>query len=140
MRTFKLRKFELRRSPDRERRLVSVPSPFVLRPLKTMARTGRTRGKKLSWDASPDPGVEGYRIYWEVGKRVDYDSTFADVGNVTFVLLPHDLPSFPLVSGQMEIGITSVNKSGNESDMRVLSSYLDFSRPEAPRNVKLEDG
>ena len=139
MRTFRLRRFELRRSPEGERRAVSVPPPFVVRPVRTMAGTGRVRGKRLSWEASPDPAVQGYRVYWEVGNNVGYGSTFADVGKVTSLLLPHDLPSFPLVSGRMEIGITSVSKSGNESDMRVLSAYLDFGRPEAPRNVKIEN-
>ena len=74
-----------------------------------------------------------------MGKRVDYDSSFADVGDVTVLVLPDDIPSFPLVAGPVEIGITAVGGSGNESDMRVLSVFVDFTRPDVPLNVKLED-
>jgi hypothetical protein len=70
---------------------------------------------------------------------VDYGSRFADVGEVTALVLPDDVPSFPRVTGQMEIGITSVGRSGNESDMLVVSAFFDFSRPDAPLNVKLEE-
>ena len=110
-----------------------------VRPSKTIIGMGRVGKRKLSWNASPSPAVEGYRVYWEVGKRVDYGSPFADVGKVTSLVLPDEIPSFPLVTGQMEIGMTSVSGSGNESDMRILSVFVDFTRPEAPRNVKLED-
>jgi hypothetical protein len=134
MRTFRLRKFELRRPPVPPR-----PSTSVVRPSRTIKGMGRVGKKKLSWETSPSPVVEGYRVYWEVGKRVDYDSTFADVGKVTVLVLPDDLPSFPLVTGQMEIGMTSLSGSGNESDMRVLSVFVDFTRPDVPMNVKLED-
>jgi len=119
--------------------MVPEPSAFVVRPSRTIKGTGRATKKKLSWDASPGPAVAGYRIYWDAGRRVDYDSTFADVGKVTVLVLPDDIPSFPLVTGQMEIGLTSISESGNESDMRVLSVFIDFTRPEVPGNVKLED-
>jgi hypothetical protein len=115
------------------------PSALIVRPSRTIKAMGRVTKKKLSWEASPSPAVKGYRVYWEIGKRVDYDSTFADVGEVTVLVLPDDIPSFPLVTGQMEIGITSLSRSGNESDMRVISVFVDFTRPDVPVNVKLED-
>jgi hypothetical protein len=130
MRTFRLRKFELRRSE---------PSTSFLRPSRRIEGTGRVRKKRLSWETSPGSVVERHRIYWEVGGSVDYGSRFADVGEVTALVLPDDVPSFPRVTGQMEIGITSVGKSGNESDMLVVSAFFDFSRPDAPLNVKLEE-
>ena len=143
MRTFRLRKFELRR-PQVSSGKVSLaahpgPSTMIVRPSRTIKGMGRVTKKKLSWEASPSPAVKGYRVYWEVGKRVDYDSTFADVGEVKELVLPDDIPSFPLVAGQMEIGITSLSRSGNESDMLFLSIFVDFTRPDVPVNVKLED-
>jgi len=83
--------------------------------------------------------VERHRIYWKVGGRVGYDSHFAEVGGLTALVLPDDVPSFPLVTGQMEIGVTAIGCGGNESDMVVLSAFLDFGRPAAPSKVELAD-
>jgi hypothetical protein len=96
--------------------------------------------KKISWEASPSPSVVGYRVYWAVGKPVAYDAPFVDVGHSTSFTLPDDVPSFPLVAGRIEIGVTSVSRSGNESDMIVLSALLDFSRPGSPVSLKIENG
>ena len=142
MRTFRLRQFALRRPlvplGKETRATITEPSAFAVRPSRTVKGVGRVRKKRLTWSASPSH-VKGYRVYWEVGKRVDYDSSFADVGDVTVLVLPDDIPSFPLVAGPVEIGITAVGGSGNESDMRVLSVFVDFTRPDVPLNVKLED-
>lgn len=143
MRTFRLRQFALRRplvpTGKEVRAAGSRPSASVVRPSRTIKGVARVTKKRLSWEASRSPGVKGYRVYWELGKRVDYDSSFADVGDVTVVVLPDDLPSFPLAAGPMEIGITSVSEGGSESDMRVLSVFVDFTRPDVPLNVSLED-
>jgi hypothetical protein len=142
MRTFKLRKFELRRllvPAGRGRGAGSGPSTSIVRPFKTIEGAGRVGKKRLSWDASPGPAVARYRVYWGLGNRVDYDSKFADVGNLTALVLPDDIPSFPHVTAEMEIGITAISERGNESDMRVISAFFDFSRPQAPLNAKLED-
>jgi hypothetical protein len=137
MRTFKLRNFALRRRPNSAARTVMDPSFSIVGLLKLVEGVGRVAKKKLSWDASPSPGVAGYRIYWGCGKPVDYDSQFVDVGKMTALVLPDDIPSFPRVTGKVEIGITAVSERGNESDMHVLSAFLDFARPCAPRNLKL---
>jgi hypothetical protein len=101
---------------------------------------GRVAKKKISWEASPSPSVVGYRVYWAVGKRVTYDSPFVDVGRSTSFTLPDDVPSFPLIAGRIEIGVTSVSRSGNESDMLVLSALFDFTKPRAPMGLKVENG
>jgi hypothetical protein len=143
MRTFRLRQFALRRPlvplGKGNRAMVPEPSAFVVRPSRTIKGAARVTKKRLTWEASRSPGVKGYRVYWEHGKRVDYDSSFADLEDVTVLVLPDDIPSFPLVAGQMEIGITAVSRSGSESDMRVLSVLVDFTRPDVPLNVSLED-
>jgi hypothetical protein len=62
-----------------------------------------------------------------------------EVGNVTQVILPDDVPSFPLMVGQFELGISAISEAGNESDLVKTSVFLDFSIPEAPKNLKIED-
>ena len=83
--------------------------------------------------------MAGYRLYWAIGGGVGYDSDFAEVGNVTEVILPDDVPAFPLFHGEMRIGVTSVSHTGNESDMRVISAFFDLTAPDAPSNLKSED-
>jgi hypothetical protein len=94
--------------------------------------TGRPTKRRISWEPSPSPAVVGYRVYWAIGKRVTYDADFVDVGNSTSLTLPDGIPSFPLVPAQIEIGVTSISSSGNESDMCILSAFIDLVRPEAP--------
>jgi hypothetical protein len=115
-------------------------SDFEITHGKEPKGTGRLAKRKLSWDASPSPAVVGYRVYWAIGKRVTYDADFVDVGNLTSLTLPDGIPSFPLVAGQIEIGVTSISRSGNESDMCILSAFFDFIRPEAPLGLTLEEG
>ena len=74
-----------------------------------------------------------------LGKDVGYDSDFLNVGNVTSVILPDDLPCFHDIRGRIEIGVTAVSSGGNESDMSVVSVFCDFSKPEEPTNLTLEE-
>ena len=116
-------------------------SGFAVTHARMISGTGGSVArKKISWEASPSPSVVGYRVYWAVGKRVTYASPFVDVGHSTSFTLPDDVPYFPLVAGRVEIGVTSVSRSGNESDMPVLSASFDFIRPTAPVGLKLENG
>ncbi len=113
---------------------------FAVTRARMIRGPGRLVKRKISWEASPTPSVVGYRVYWAVGRQVTYDSPFADVGHSTSFTLPDDLPSFPLVAGRVEIGVTSLSRSGNESDMLVLSALFDFTKPRAPVGLKLENG
>jgi len=99
----------------------------------------RIRTKRVRWDSSTSPDVVGYKLYWAIGQGVNYESEFAEVGNATEVILPDDVPSFPRVAGDIEIGVTAVNYRGNESDMSVFSAPFDFTAPEAPLNLVVED-
>jgi len=111
-------------------------------PLKPLTRTSivARRGKKrVSWTPSPSPDVEGYRLYWSTKGYLDYDCDFAEVGNVCEIILPDDISSFPLISGKILLGITAVSKSGNESDMQVLSTFVDLVAPHPPSNLKTEN-
>ncbi len=106
---------------------------------KEVQRMAKVRKTQITWDAVDTPDVAGYRLYWAVGGSVDYNSEYFEVGNVTGIILPDDVPSFPLVAGDIEIGVTAVNQRGNESDMSVFSAPFDFTAPRAPGNIMVKD-
>jgi hypothetical protein len=98
----------------------------------------RVRRRKISWDPSPSPDVIGYRVYWAVNESVSYESDFVDVGQVTAIVLPDDVPFFRRLTGQVEIGVTTVSRSGNESDMGIVEAFFDFTRPGMPLHLRIE--
>jgi hypothetical protein len=77
----------------------------------------KTKKKRIRWNRSPSPCVLGYRLYWAVVGEVSYDSEFIDIGDRTEVALPDQVPSLQHVRGEVALGITAVNREGNESDM-----------------------
>jgi hypothetical protein len=97
-----------------------------------LSKLGTARAKRLRirWNSSSSTDVKGYikgyRLYWSVNIGVSYDSNFAEVGNVTEVILPDDVPLFPAVAGEIELGVTAVNHTGNESDMAKISVPSEF--------------
>jgi hypothetical protein len=60
------------------------------------------------------------------------------IGNVSEVVLPEQVPSFPVVKGSVELGITAVNEVGNESDRMVVTAPFQCSVPDAPTDPRLE--
>jgi hypothetical protein len=105
---------------------------------KEEKKMARIRKRKIRWNSSNASGVAGYKLYWAVGKEVDYNSDFAEIGNVTEVILPDDVPSFPIVAGDIELGVVAVDHIGNESDMTKLSAPFDFTAPDAPTGLSVE--
>ena len=94
-----------------------------------LSKLGTARAKRLRirWNSSSSStDVKGYRLYWSVNSEVSYDSNFVEVGNVTEVILPDDVPLFPAVAGEIELGVTAVNHTGNESDMAKISVPSEF--------------
>ena len=105
---------------------------------KEEKKMARIRKRKICWNSSNASSVAGYKLYWAVGKEVNYDSNFAEVGNVTEVILPDDVPSFPVVAGDIELGVVAIDHIGNESDMTKLSASFDFTAPDAPTGLAVE--
>jgi len=100
----------------------------------------KIRKKKIHWTASTDPDVVGYKLYWtRLGTGVIYSPPFSHVGNVTGVILPDDVPSFPLTAGEFGFRVTAVNHLGNESEIGVLAAHIDFLPPLPPRNLVTDD-
>lgn len=102
-------------------------------------KAGKIKRKRIRWHRSPSAEVIKYRLYWSVRGEVDYDSPYVELGDVVDAILPDDLPSFPLITGTVHLGITALSKAGNESDMTKLSASLDFTVPEAPKQIWLEE-
>ena len=102
-------------------------------------KAGKIKRKRIRWYRSPSMEVIKYRLYWSVEAEVDYDSQYVELGNVAEAILPDDIPSFPLITGTLHLGIAALSKAGNESDMTKISASLDFAVPEAPKQIWVED-
>jgi hypothetical protein len=100
---------------------------------------GRIRGKRIHWEPSASPEVVKYRLYWLEGSIVGYTSKYVDVGKVTEVILPDEVPSFPMMKGEVTFGIAAFNEAGNESDITEVTAHIDFVVPDAPANLMVED-
>ncbi len=112
----------------------------LTQPPKEEARAvGRIRKKRIRWEPSGVGGVTGYKLYWSKEGPVNYGSPSAELGHVTEVILPDGVPSFPLISGQVNLGITAVDSAGNESAMIEITTHLNFTTPQAPSRIEVED-
>ena len=98
----------------------------------------KIKKRKLIWEPSTSPNIIGYKLYWAEEGEVSYDSPSALIGNVTELILPEQVPSFPIAKGAIELGITAVNEMGNESDMIKFAAPFQFSAPEAPVGPRIE--
>jgi len=121
---------------------LSPPEPSEERPVGIQVeikKTGKIKRKRIRWHRSSSYEVTQYRLYWSVEAEVDYDSQCVELGDVAEAILPDDLPSFPLITGMLHLGITALSKAGNESDMTKISAFLDFTVPEPPKQIWLEE-
>ena len=89
------------------------------------------RRARVQWKPSKSPQVVGYKLYWAVGRRVDYHADFTGVGNVREVILPDDISSFRVFPMNTEIGVTAVDQNGNESDMAKCTVIFKFPSPDS---------
>ena len=104
---------------------------------KEVSEMGKIRKRTVPWEPSAEPGK--YRFYWPWKGPVGYESDFVEVENKTMVILPDEVASFPKIAGEIALGITAVNAVGNESDITRTTVYLDFTVPEAPKVLTVED-
>jgi hypothetical protein len=95
--------------------------------------------RTISWGASTALDLTGYKLYWAVGAdaTVNYLSTNANVGKKTSIIIPDDVPTFPLLGDNLvSLGVTAYDDVGNESDMTVIKNVpFDFTAPDAPTNL-----
>jgi hypothetical protein len=93
---------------------------------KDRKTVSKTKKKRIRWSRSPSPNVVGYRLYWAMAGEVSYESEFIDIGDRTEVILPDQVPPLHHVRGEVTLGITALNRDGNESDMVRFSVDFDF--------------
>lgn len=98
---------------------------------------GKIRKRTVRWE--PSAGAAKYRLYWSTQGPVVHESDFVEIENKTLVVLPDEVISFPRIAGEIELGITAVNAVGNESDITRVRAYVDFTMPEAPKGLTVED-
>ena len=104
---------------------------------KEVSEMGKIRKRTVRWEPSAD--AKKYRLYWSTQGPVGYESDFVEMENKTQVILPDEVPSFPKIAGEIELGITAVNAVGNESDITRVRGYVDFTVPEPPKILTMED-
>jgi Tfp pilus assembly protein PilZ len=102
-------------------------------------KTGKIRNRRIRWEPSTSHDVIRYRLYWSKKGTLGYDSDYADLENVTQINLPDDIPSFPRTAGEFELGISAMNRVGNESELAKAIVRFDFRLPAAPRNLTVDD-
>ena len=100
---------------------------------------GRIRKKRILWEPSGSGEPTGYKLYWSKDEPVNYGSPSAYLGNVTEVILPDGVPSFPLLKGEVNLGITAIDSAGNESAMIEITPLLNFTVPEPPHRIEVEN-
>lgn len=97
--------------------------------------------KNIRFMVSTDVDVVAHRVYVAANPdALDFTSPMAEVPMPEDkVLVPDNFPGFPLRDTDYQIGVTSVDDVGNESDMTVIQHPFDFSAPSAPSQVWVED-
>lgn len=108
-------------------------------PPAEIRKAGKIKSKRIRWYRSPSAEVIKYRLYWSVEREVDYDSQYVELADVAEAVLPEDIPSFPLITGPLFLGITALSKAGNESDMTKIQASVDFTVPEAPKQIWVDE-
>jgi hypothetical protein len=98
---------------------------------------GKIRKRTVRWEPSAD--AKKYRLYWSTQGPLGYESDFAEIEDKAMVILPDEIPSFPKIAGNIELGITAINAAGNESDITIARIYIDFTLPEAPKTLAVEN-
>ncbi len=97
----------------------------------------RLKKKRIRWDRPGNSAAVRYRLYWAIGESIGYDSDYMEIKDATELILPDGVPGLSMSSHHIRLGISAINDSGNESDIAILDVRLDFSVPEAPKNLQL---
>ena len=93
--------------------------------IKDRKTLSKTKKKRIRWSRPRSINVAGFRLYWSVSGEVNYDSEFVDIGDRMEVILPDQVPSLHQVRGEVALGITALNRNGNESDMVRFKVHFD---------------
>jgi len=93
----------------------------------------RYRSRTLSWEASTSPDVEGYNVYFcPEADTLNFDSPSVNVGNITEVLIPDDIPELAGVDGVFKVMVAAYDDWGHEQSGQESIIPLDYVAPDAP--------
>lgn len=97
----------------------------------------KIRTRTIKWNASKATDVAGYKFYWNLpGMPVDYATNFVDVGNKTEIKVPDEVTGLPAdYEGDLVVGVSAYDTTGNESDIAKATFPLDFAAPDAPTGL-----
>ena len=93
---------------------------------------------KLTWQPSQSAQVAGYRLYWSIGGKLGYDSSYVELGMVNETYLSDILIDIPHTRKPILLGITSVDVHGNESDIVDLAEPFFLAAPPAPQGLSIQ--
>ncbi len=127
------------KSHDIERHDLQSAEEGFIRMTNKAVRTGKIKKKIVRWQASASLNVSNYRLYWSKRGGVNYDSDHIDLGNVTEVILPDDVALFPMGSEDLTLGVSAINTAGNESHITEITEHFNFTVPDPPKNLEVED-
>jgi len=73
----------------------------------------------LAGSPSETPAVS-YRFLLGHMQSHQHNLCCEDVGTVTKIILPHDIPTFPLIAAKMVLGVSAISHSGAESEITTV--------------------
>jgi hypothetical protein len=98
--------------------------------------------KKLVFDAPEiTDDVDSFNIYYALkDDGVNYDSPKLNIpfidGQSSYEI-EIDGVTMPISEGSYEIGVSSVDGYGNESDIEAVTYFFDLTPPPVPRNIRI---
>lgn len=94
--------------------------------------------KTFAFDLVSTDGVKGFNVYYDVNP-LTYDSPKKSydvvAGQLTYsIKLPDEIP---ITEGQFNLGASTFDEAGNESDIASISYFFDLTAPQTPVNLKI---
>jgi hypothetical protein len=94
--------------------------------------------KRFLFDVVSTDGLAGYNVYYSK-EPITYESpkkSFPVVpGQLTYeIKLPDDIP---ITEGQFNLGASTFDEAGNESDIASISYFFDLTAPGTPVNLRV---
>lgn len=99
----------------------------------------KIKKKTLSFDLESTEGVAGYNVYYDK-VEANYDSAKVKFTNIIPDQLTYSVvfpDQVPITEGQYQIGVSTFDAEGNESDIIIINYFFDFTAPRAPKNLRI---
>jgi hypothetical protein len=94
--------------------------------------------KTFAFDLVSTDGVKGFNVYYDTEPLTYYSPKKSyDVvpGQLTYqIKLPDEIP---ITEGQYNLGASTFDEAGNESDIASISYFFDLTPPQTPQNLRV---